>query len=114
MKKSIFILFFLSLLVIFGSSVGEASSIATSPVNTPAPDDLVTFSRFDLGCLFDHATIVFNNTDSSAIGSVVDDNGNPDDTCLGFAYIAADFIGTTSLWVSNDGSHWLCVSGPCP
>ncbi len=114
MKKGILILLLLSLFVIFGSSTTQASSVAFSPVATANPDDLVTLSRFDLGCLFDHATVVFNNTDDSAIGSIVDDNGNPDDSCLGFAYIAADFIGTESIWISNDGQHWLCIEGPCP
>lgn len=114
MKKSILILFILTMIAVFGSSLAEAESHAVSPVNTQFPDDLVTFNRFDLGCFFDHATVVFNNTDSSAIGVVVDDNGNPDDTCLGFAYVAADFIGGTFLWVSNDGINWFCITPPCP
>lgn len=117
MKKGILILFILSAIAMFGYSLSEAFSGAVSPVTPLNPsvnrDNLETFNRFDLGCSFDHATVVFNNTDGTAMGVILDDNGDPDSTCLNFAYVAADFVGGTFIWVSTDGINWFCATPPC-
>lgn len=110
MKRAILFVLMISF-VVFTVSSGEAFSVAGSPVATQFPDDMRVFNTADLvsmfgaACNVDTAVIFFNNTDDSALGVVVDIQGDPDPLCTGWAFIAADFR-TGQLWISNDGANW--------
>lgn len=103
----------MSLISLCTYSSAQALSSAVSPVPSQHPDNSVVYKNTDIGCAFDRAAVFYNNEGGTAMGAIIDENGNPDSSCLGFAFVAADF-GSASIWASNDGTNWVCISGPCP
>ena len=103
MKKWCLILLVAITFAFFGISAGEANTLVDSPFPLQSPDQSWTLEVADLGNGIDHAVVFFNNVSNTAIGAVLDSLGNPDNSVLGFSYIAADFSNPSApLWTSSD------------
>ena len=90
----------------------DESSVFTSPYPAEAPDQLYVYNADSLNG-YDHAVVFLNNFAGTAMGVVLDPDGNPDNFLLGYAFLAVDFKvppdGT--WWYSKNGLSWYCLLG---
>jgi hypothetical protein len=111
MNKKILIILAAVALTLIGFSRSEATTVSVaSPFPVQSPDQTWTLAGTDLN-VTDHAVIFFNNVSNTAVAVVLDSLGNPDDSLLGNAFIAADFS-TNSFWYASGTT--TSVTSPYP
>jgi hypothetical protein len=113
MNKKIFIILAAVVLTLIGFSRSEATTVSVaSPFPSPEQyaDQTWTLAGTDLN-VTDHAVIFFNNFSNTAVAVVLDSLGNPDDSLLGNAFMAADFS-TNSTWYASGTT--TSVTSPYP
>ena len=114
MKKWCLILLVAITFAFFGISAGEANTLVDSPFPLQSPDQSWTLTVTDLGNGVDHGVVFFNNVSNTGIGVALDSLGNPDNSALGFSFIAADLSNPSApAWTSTQ-EDTLLVASPYP